>query len=182
MSNIIIAIGALVIFSVFLASSNRLMTGNTRIAEQNEYYICAVSLGQSLIDEAKSKAFDEKTVSNPVGSPASLSAVLGPDGILRPSELLPSPDTITSASPYTSSARGYLSKYRFDDVDDYNGYKRLVNTPRAEGFLVTCAVGYASPSSPDSPSGIPTFCKKMTVQVTSPYMADTIKLSYAFTY
>ena len=42
MSNIILAIGALVIFGTFLSSSNRLMTGNTQIAEQNEYYISAI--------------------------------------------------------------------------------------------------------------------------------------------
>ena len=41
MINIISAIGALVIFGTFLGSSNRLMVGNTQVAEQNEYYISA---------------------------------------------------------------------------------------------------------------------------------------------
>jgi len=39
------------------------MTVNTQIAEQNEYYISAISLAQSIISEAKAKAFDQNTVS-----------------------------------------------------------------------------------------------------------------------
>src|ERR1044072_1586977 len=96
-SNMILAVGALIIFSTFLSSSDKLMIMNTQLAEQNEYYLTALSLGESLITEAKTKAFDQMTVTNPVTMPDSLSAVLGTDGA---SEAVPSPDTLITSSPF----------------------------------------------------------------------------------
>jgi len=178
-TNVILAVGALVIFGTFLASSNRLMTVNTQIAEQNEYYISAISLAQSIISEAKAKAFDENTVSGSVPSPDSLSLTLGPDGF---TESVPTTDTLITSSPYDAQNPGYRSTFRFNDVDDYDGYKRLVNTPRAEGYTLTVRVAYASPTYPDSMKSSPTFCKKMTVSVKSPFIPDSLSLSYAFVY
>src|SRR5258708_39253985 len=140
-SNTIFAIGAMMIFGIFLSSSDKLMTGNTQIAEQNEYYLNALSLGQSLIAEAKTKAFDEKTVSAAVTAPESLSVVLGTDAI---AETVPSPDTAITGSPYTATTPGFRSNLKFDDVDDYNGYTRKVNTPRADGSTLNVKVAYAS--------------------------------------
>lgn len=183
-ANIILAIGALVIFGTFLSSSNRLMTGNTQIAEQNEYYITAVSLAQSVIDEAKTKAFDQLTVGRviPIPSADSLTPAnqLGPGG----SEAISGNDVLSST--------GYKSSTKFNDVDDYNDYNRLVNTPRAEGYRIHVAVKYVSETSPDVVKGAPTFCKRMKVMVTSPFfpshrsggasVPDTLSISYAFTY
>jgi hypothetical protein len=67
-ANMILTIGAILLFGVFLNSSNKLMIGNNQIAAQNEYYVTALSLGQSVIDEAKMKAFDEKIIGIPLGS------------------------------------------------------------------------------------------------------------------
>ncbi|MBI1805903.1 MAG: hypothetical protein HYR76_02480 [Ignavibacteria bacterium] len=180
MSNIILAIGALFIFGTFLSSSNRLMTGNTQIAEQNEYYISAISLAQSIIDEAKTKSFDQNTINVPVLVPDSLTApgLLGREA----GEVIGNPDTLVTTAPYTPSSPGYRSTYTLNDIDDYRNYNRLVNTQRAEGYRVKVSVNYANETNPDVSSAVKTFCKKMTVQVISPYMPDTIKLSYAFTY
>src|ERR1041385_6512293 len=147
MTNIILTIGAIIIFGTFLKSSNSLMTGNTQIAEQNEYYLTALSLAQSVIGEAKIKAFDQKTITTAVSSPDSLSAVLGTDGV---SESVPNPDTLTSNTPYSVTTLGFLSNPKFNDIDDYNGYKRIVNTPRTEKYTFTSKVVYASPTYPDS--------------------------------
>jgi hypothetical protein len=179
-SNMILAVGALIIFSTFLSSSDKLMIMNTQLAEQNEYYLTALSLGESLITEAKTKAFDQMTVTNPVTVPDSLSTVLGTDGA---SEVVPSPDTLITSSPYTSATPGFRSGVKFNDIDDYNGYKRMVNTQRAEGYTLSATVVYASPTYPDSVKyGTKTYCKKMTVVVKSPFIPDSISLSYAFLY
>src|ERR1041385_2549653 len=178
-TNVILAIGAMMIFGIFLSSSDKLMIGNTQIAEQNEYYLTALSLGQSLIAGAKTKAFDEKSVTYAVSAPESLSAGLGTDVV---AETVPSPDTAITVSPYTSATPGFRSILKFDDVDDYNGYKRLVNTPRAEGYTLSAKVAYASPTWPDSTKGTQTWCKKFTVTVKSPYMPDSLVISYAFLY
>jgi hypothetical protein len=178
-TNTILAIGAIVIFGTFLSSSNKLMIGNTQIAEQNEYYFTALSLAQSVIAEAKTKAFDQKTVSTGVSVSDSLSATLGSDGS---TELVPSPDTLMTSSPYTTIIPGFRSSFKFNDIDDYNGYKRKVNTPRAEGYTVSVTVAYASSTYPDSTKFSQTFCKKMSVTVKSPFMPDSVAVSYAFVY
>lgn len=178
----ILSIGALLIFGTFLSSSNRLMIGNTQIAEQNEYYISAVSLAQAIIDEAKTKAFDQKTDTSAVAIPDSLTnpVKLGTEGTEATG--LPKPDTLTSASPYTATSRGYRSTYRFNDVDDYDGYTRLVNTQRAENFRIRVRVNYAIETDPDFLTMTRTYCKRMIVTVSSPYLFNDVQLSYAFTY
>ncbi|MBI1804232.1 MAG: hypothetical protein HY033_12630 [Ignavibacteriae bacterium] len=179
-ANIILAVGAIVIFGTFLSSSNRLMTGNTQIAEQNEYYITALSLAQSVINEAKTKAFDEKVLVSAVPSADSMTAPgsLGKDA----GESVPNPDVLTTASPFSSASPGFRSSFEFDDIDDYRNYNRLVNTPRAEGYRINVSMTYASATYPDSAKNQRTYCKRMTVNVMSPFIPDTIKLSYAFTY
>ncbi|MBI4548294.1 MAG: hypothetical protein HY707_09960 [Ignavibacteriae bacterium] len=184
MSNIIIAIGSLIIFGTFLSSSNRLMTGNTQIAQQNEYYIAALSLAQAVIDEAKTKAFDEQTVSAKILVPSGLTSSdsLGKEGS---AEATPIPDTLGVTGAYSSFVK-------FDDIDDYNSYSRLINTPRAEGYRILVKVNYASETYPDSSRNIRTFCKKLAVFVTSPFfpkiqkagilVPDTLQILYAFTY
>jgi hypothetical protein len=178
--NIILAMGALVVFGTFMSSSNRLMTGNTQIAEQNEYYITAISLGQALIDEAKTKAFDAVTYTTNVTIPDSLTnpVKLGPEV----GETVPKPDTLFSGAPYSAAYKGYRSTFAFNDIDDYDKYQRLVNTPRAEKYTVQVKVNYAVEKDPDFLTMTRTFCKKMTVQVSSPFMPDVVTLTYAFTY
>ncbi|HEY6191649.1 MAG TPA: hypothetical protein VI215_04895 [Bacteroidota bacterium] len=182
-ANIILAVGALIIFGTFLSSSNRLMMGNTQIAEQNEYYISAISLAQAVIDEAKTKAFDQKTVVDTatvaLADSFTVFNKLGPEGV---TENVPKPDVLVSAAPYTATSPGYKSTYKFNDIDDYDGYTRTVNTPRAEGFTIAVQVKYGDPTDPDVPLNYQTFCKRMKVTVTSPYMTDKVELSYAFTY
>lgn len=178
-TNSILAIGAVLIFGTFMSSSNKLMIGNTQVAEQNEYYITALSLAQSVVAEARTKSFDQKTVSGSVPVADSLSAFCGPDGV---GEIVPSPDTLVTGSPFSASAPGYLSTVRFNDVDDYNGYRRKVNTLRAEGYTVAVRVGFAGVTNPDSAAAGKTFCKKMTVTVRSPYLSDSVMVSYAFLY
>lgn len=190
-ANMMLTIGSILIFGLFLSTSNKMMTGNSQIAAQNEYYVAGMSLAQSIIDEAKTKAYDEKTIDSIRTSPSSMTAVgsLGRES----GEFVPATDTLTSQAPYSLTNKGFLSTVRFDDVDDYNGYKRRVDTPRAEKYSLTVSVAYASDTSPDSTKFTRTFCKRMTVNVTSPYfreigqlngkpIPDTLHLSYAFTY
>ncbi|MDI6765585.1 MAG: hypothetical protein QME52_01985 [Bacteroidota bacterium] len=186
----ILVFGALIIFGILLTSSNRLLIGNAKIADENEYYISALSVAQAVLDEAKTKAFDQRTVNKLQLIPDSLTAssLLGREA----GEAIPFPDTLSSQSPFSPISRGYRSMVAFNDIDDYNGYRRLVNTPRAEGYQIFVTVSYAGETNPDSVKFIKTFSKKMDISITSPYfaqreesgtmVADTIKLSYAFTY
>jgi hypothetical protein len=169
----ILTIGAILLFGVFLKTSNQLMIGNNQIASTNEYYISALSVGQSVIDEAKTKSFDEKAIGKAIFAADSLTAV-GSLGRESGAEAVPSPDTLRTGT--------FGSVTKFDDIDDYNGYRRLVNTTRAEGYHVLVSLNYASETNPETSSASKTFCKRMTVKVWSKFIPDTLKFSYAFTY
>jgi len=165
--------GAIVLFGVFLLSANRLMGNATITADENKFYVTALSIGQSIIDEAKTKAFDQKTIVSaiPVTDSLTVPASMGRDGF---AEAVPSPDTLSSL--------GYASARKFNDVDDYKGYRRLVNTPRGSGYIVDVTVGYVSETCPDSSKNTRTYCKRMTVTVKSPFTTVPVDLSYPFTY
>jgi hypothetical protein len=171
--NMILTIGALVLFGVFLVSSYSFLAANSKAAGDSEYYVTAFSLAESVIDEAKTKAFDEKCTTGPVLKREGMSAGenLGPDG---GSETVPTPDVETPT--------GFGSIVRFDDIDDYNNYRRTVNTPRGGGFDVQVRVAYGKEVFPDSTVSYRTFCKRMDVTVSSPLMSTPVTISYAFVY
>ncbi|MEI7674078.1 MAG: hypothetical protein WCK00_18400 [Deltaproteobacteria bacterium] len=170
--SIVLTIGSLVLLGIFLLAANTIISENAGSADQNESLLTAMSLAQSVIDEAKTKGFDEQALAGAVTSSMNLTpaASLGPEG----AEALAGADSL--------AAGVYASTSRFNDVDDYNNYTRLVNTPRAEGYLVSVRVQYASEFSPDSVKTFPTFCKTMTVTVSSRYLSAPVPLQYAFTY
>ena len=169
-ANTLLTIGGLLLVSILILSGNELITANATVAEQGEIMLTAFSLAQSVIDEAKSKSFDEKTISGTATSVDSLSTTLGVEG----GESITMPDV--------ESESGFNSSTAYDDFDDYNGYSRTVNTPRTGGYTINVTVTYAVETNPDSSSVAKTFCKKMTVTITSPYYNTPISLSYATTY
>ena len=170
--NMLLTMGGLILLGTFILYSNGLLFDNARIAENNEFVISAISLAQSVIDEAKTKSFDQKAIGATVVSAESLTVpqALGADV----GELLAVPDTVGQNIPASVS--------RFNDVDDYNGYTRVVNTSRAENYMVQTTVSYASETNPDSIKTSRTFCKRMAVTVTSPYIPYPVKIMYAFVY
>jgi hypothetical protein len=172
-NNLVFVIFGMILLGTFMLMANGLLLENSIAADMNEYYLTAMSLAQSVIDEAKTKAFDQKTVSGPVTSKDSLTS---PSNLTREGsgEVVPVPDTLTS--------QGFLSSINFNDVDDYNGYRRLVNTPRTNGYMLAAAVRYVSSTYPDSASSTMSYSKKMTVTVTSPYFPDSLKVQYIFVY
>ena len=129
-------------------------------------------MGQSLIDEIKTKAFDEQEIAGSIDSPNDLSSSLGPDS----GENISNPDT--------STTQAYSSLTVYDDVDDYNGYIRTTDTDIAEGYTLTCNVEYVTLSNPGISSGSRTYCKRITVTITSPFINSlpSIQLRSAVTY
>lgn len=178
--NIMLSLGSLVMLTTFLGSSNRVMLANNQIASQNEYYIAALSYGQSVLEEAKAKAYQGYFVT---GS--------GPTATKTKSNLL---GTETSAEKMnyqdTLTVAGFASELKFDDVDDYNGYVRKVNSPRAEGYVLTASVNWVDEANPILVSNTPTDYKRMSVKVTSPFfpkiekggvsVSDTVEVMFVF--
>jgi len=71
-ANMILTIGAILLFGTLLVNSNNIISSNSQIAAQNEYYISALAIGQSVIDEAKTKAFNQQTFSSGVATPSAM--------------------------------------------------------------------------------------------------------------
>jgi len=170
--NMIFTIFAFVFLGTLLVFNNNVIVNSLTLASENEVSIIAFGEAQSVIDEAKTKAFDENTISVVVPDSTSFSATLG-----RESETFPSPcDTLSST--------GYRSSVNFDDVDDYNGYKRLVKASSSVGKpdTVSAVVSYVVVANPDNVASGKTYAKKMTVMVKSPYLNQSYSIAYVFTY
>lgn len=159
MANIqsMLSIGALVLLSIISFNFNSAVLSSSTVDVENKVALTAISLGDDLLEEMKGKSFDETTTKFPTTNPSSLTPAdsLGPEA----GEIYPN----------------------FNDIDDYNGYVATVSAPHAENYHVTCTVNYVKDSNVDDVSFTQTFYKRATVTVTSPYMKDTIVLSFVFT-
>ncbi len=188
--NLMLTIGAFVLLGTLLVANNTLIRYHSQDSAENEYTVAAYGLAQSIIDEAKLKAYDEQTIGVNIADTSGLTNVgsLGKDSNsekMNGSATNPdSPDTLTAASPFSVSNPGFRSSVKFDDVDDYNGYVRVMNKSRAlEGDTVRVTVVYADVNSPNSTvTTNRTFCKKMAVTVTGKYLSSPVILTYGFTY
>lgn len=171
--SLMLVIGGLIILGIFLLGANSLLLDNSTVAQQNEALLTAVSLAQSVIEEAKTKAFDAAVVG---GLPSSRDSLTVPPnlGIEGFAEVIASPDTLSPA--------GFQSIVKFNDVDDYNGYHRRVSTPRGGPFDVAVSVHYVSESAPDSALLTTSYCKRMIITVTGWQMENPLTLQYIFAY
>jgi hypothetical protein len=169
-TNLLFAILSFVLFGTLLVSDNNLITSAIQLSSETEVSQAAFALAQSVIDEAKTKAFDQSTVSSEVADSSSLSPTLGPDG----GESISLPDTLGPA--------GYQSATTFNDVDDYNGYWRVVRSSSWQGDTVRVAVNYANASNPDVPLSGKNYCKRMVVTVSSPFISRSYSFTYVFSY
>ncbi len=152
-----LTIAALVFLSMISLQFNRTAL-NTQTAEiENKIYLTAFSLADDMIEEIKVKGFDETTVPFPTNVTTNLTS-------------------LANFGPDVGESYG-----NFDDVDDYNGYNKLVSAPHAEDYYVAVAVKYVEEDDPDDDSSVQTFYKKVTVTVSSPYAGNPIKLSFIFT-
>jgi len=154
----LITIAALMLLSLVILRVNNNFLSTSTVLTENKLGVLAVSLGTSVLEEAKGKAFDQNTDSNAVSSLNELSS-LGPDA--------------GETDPL------------FNDFDDFDGLVRLTENDSSylpAPFKIECAVNYINPNNPDGISASKTWHKKITVTVTSDYMQDTIKLSSIYSY
>ena len=115
-----------------------------------------------MLDEVLTKDFDENTTNgNRVFnySDLALASAFGPDG---PSEVISGVDSCRTDN--------FLSKTRFDDVDDYDGYRRMAWNSRLGWFTVSVVIKYVSETDPNTESIPRTYYKRITVTVTHPNM------------
>jgi hypothetical protein len=157
-------LGAFAVLSVLSLSLNRTMFGSAQLGYELEATLNALSIGQSMLDEVMSRSFDEKTTANVVAyNPTQVTQ----DGSLGPE----SGEGIAGIdSAYTSGGifHDFLSKSRFNDVDDYHLYQRRVFDPRMGYFDVIDSILYISEFHPERDTASATFYKKIVVVVRHP--------------
>ena len=157
-TEIIQVMGAMIIFSLILLSTNRYMLNNTQQQINTELETQAVSIGQNLIDEALLKPFDESTI----------------DGVV-PVEI---PDSFVDPPFGQSNAS---SRDQIESFEGYNGWTEVIQTDWGE-LEIAVEVFYVDSSNWDEEAGYPTRHKKMVVTLDNESLGRTVSLSYIRTY
>lgn len=155
----LLIIGGLILLSIIVLSFNTSSLEQTSNNINNEAMITGVSLGQSLLEEISSRAFDEKTVSTNVSSPTDL-----------------------TVPPNLGKESGEIISTQFDDIDDFDGFSRNDSLPRLGIFNLQSEVYYVDANTPETKSNVRTFNKRIDIKISNIYMADTLTLHKILSY
>ena len=158
-NNQFLSIGAIALLALVSLKFNTTVLETKTTEIENKVYLTSFSLADDLIEEIKQKAFDEETVEWRA---------------ITTSEL-------TNSNSFGPVDPGESSPIDFDDIDDYDQYSKSVSLPHAENYSVTCIVDYVTEGNQNIISSTQTFYKRVTINVASPYMSHSIKLSFIFT-
>jgi hypothetical protein len=155
----LLILGGLLVLSLLALNFFRASNIQYDMKFDNEAIITATSLGQSIIEEMNSMAFDEKCVEYKTSAPDSLTpfSYFGPD-------------------------IDETSRVLFDDLDDFHGYTMADSSMSLGNFYVSVRVEYVLTKAPDVVSSTQTYSKRASVKVYNTYLLDTLRLVYAFSY
>jgi hypothetical protein len=124
--------GLLVLMIMITISANRMLMESSMTAYEAESINIAADLANSLIMEATKKRFDEYQGSYNLASLTTATS-FGPEA--------------GEALSVTPDVAPFQSVLKFDDVDDYHGYTRIVDGQSMKGFKITAQVSYVMLSS-----------------------------------
>lgn len=147
----LMTLGAMLLLSVIMLRVNTANLTNETIRDEAQYGVLANSIATSIIEEAQSKAFDEKTDTMNVNALTQLTSVLGPE---------------TGETEST-----------FDDFDDYNNFTKHDSTMPSTTFDISCQVVYVEPGNIEGSTTSRTWNKKIIVTITRPVSADSSELA-----
>ena len=163
----------------FVLVTVAVMNANRMVIDSQATYYEQVALEQgtgfanSLLQEILTKKFD---------SQANYSTYMHTWEFDGPSSLGPSTAARNRISPWPDvepykTVQGTNGNY-YDDVDDYNGYERTVNSVDIKGFHLKVSVYYVSKSAPDVAYWTSTYFKRIDVSVDHPvYLQQKITVS-----
>ncbi|MCX6136682.1 MAG: hypothetical protein NTV54_04200 [Ignavibacteriales bacterium] len=162
-----------VLVTVAVLNANRMM-----IDSASSYYeLVAVEQGTgaagALLQEILTKKFDSQADYSHYQMPWEFDspASLGP-GAAAKAYINPWPDV----SPF-KSIKGINGNF-YDDVDDYNGYERTVNTSDIKGYHLKVSVYYVTKGAPNTPYWTESYFKRVDVTIDHPvYLTRKITVS-----
>ena len=149
----IAAIALLGVLSLTLNTSY-LTTNQTMV--ESEFTVEAVSLGESYLERAVGKSYDENSISGAVSQTKDFSSSLGKDV-------------------------GESVLKDFDDFDDFNGFNQPDTTERSI-YNISIKVVYVNDSDLNTTSVNQTWHKKMTITVSNAYMSTPVEIQYIYSY
>jgi len=161
-SQMLLILGAMAILSLITLNSHRTVLSAANLRLDTEIVITASEVAESMLNEIKSKAFDEAvTDSNIVDDVSQFTLYMGP-----------------GYNEYPGS---------YDDVDDYitdNNKNRPVvrNTPRTGPVTATVAVHYVKPETPSVISYTQTRMKRIRISVTAARLSKAVVLDSFVSY
>lgn len=153
-SEVLQTMGAIIIFSIILLNANHMITRNTMMQVEGELEQEVVAIAQDLIEEGRTKEFDEKS-----------------QGAAPPTKI---PEDFTIVSGLGSDAdddlngNGTVERGEFDDFDDYNNWNDVVKTEHGD-FNIRAEVFYVDPNTFEKTTSQTTF-KKMQVFIKSKFL------------
>ncbi len=153
-----LTIGALILLATLMLRINTIELQTDTVRAEAQYGVIATSIITSIMEKAKSLAFDTKTDTNIVTSTNQLTKAmnLGP---------------------------GFGETYdTFNDFDDFDGYTKVDSSMPSAVFDISCEVVYIHPANLKEKYHSRTWHKKITVQVSSDFMQDTITQSSIYSY
>ncbi|HKK46727.1 MAG TPA: hypothetical protein VJ964_14470 [Balneolaceae bacterium] len=177
-AEVIETMAAMVIFSLILLSANRMIIRNTNMQVQGEVEQEVVALAQNIIEESRTKEFDE--LSKGAAPPAHIPGDFTAPGSLGPDDEAADPDDPNSDDDLNKD--GTYQRSEFDDFDDYNGWEDTITTEHGQ-FKIWAKVFYVNTSTYTKSSSRTTF-KKIQVFVSSKYLnkssSDSAKYHFEF--
>jgi hypothetical protein len=155
----ILVLGALILLSSFILGVNTTESSQIKSTITNQAIITATSISQSLMEQIQSESFDQKTVSNSV----------------------PTPDSLTPPSSLGPDA-GETNMIAYNDVDDYNNYNETDTLGILGTFNLNVKVSYCTKMNPDITSSVSTFSKRVDISIYNKFLIDTLKISKVISY
>jgi hypothetical protein len=163
-----LTLGMFVLLMMTVISANRMLMENSAVELETEALATSSTIANDLFAEIMAKPFDQRVVMDTTATPwrqdttgtkvsaeSGLSAYNGAQWGVR--NLLTLPDT--------SSSGNYLSKTRLKDIDDYDGYKRIVHYGNIRNDTVSVKVYYVVYTAPDVLTSSQQYFKKVEVTV-----------------
>lgn len=175
MGQAMLILGAFALLSVLALSINQTLLSTQTIGLEMEANLTALSIAQTLMDEITTQEFDERTTTGvKIYSTSEMTPVASfgpaPEAGETPITWVDSAyyDLAGTKAPYDNGGilHDFRSKDYFDDVDDYNGYRRKAYDYRMGYFDVIVVIQYVNEDSPDSTSAVRTNQKRINVGVT----------------
>lgn len=151
--------GSIFLLTILIMNFYASNTGQLEIAINNEAIFTATGIGQAVIDNIQTRAFDENTVNSSVSNV----------------------DSLTFSNNLGADA-GEYSPTSFDDVDDFKNYSTTDASTRLGTYNILVDVNYVTTANPTTVTSSRTFLKKIDVFVTADYLPDTLKLYHLIAY